>query len=447
MNVTGADQDRHLGRPGQLTGRYQRELIQQVARVLDDAGNQPCPAVGVPGAPDLDAIQRRDGAGHGHLPGAGRVAPGDQGEQRAAVGPGRILGPQPDGRSGATGEALILDHVRRPVLPLDPGDIGRQVRIGPGQGYQRAGGAVRAGVRVSRRGVGGNPRTPDGRRDRDRQQRHHQQLLTPLTAEQAPCPVDDRELRGTAPVVKLGLSRAFQSPATHRDARSLRRRPGRRPGVAGHAPVPQEHDPVRQRRQLRVVRDNHRCDPLPAGGPDSAHHHLPVSGIEGTRWLIRQEQPPPPDKRPGDRNPLPLAAGQLLRKMPGPIRQAHARQGPVGDGTGPAAADAVQLQREGHVLRRCQAGQQVEVLEDVANRPPPQPCPLGRRRPRHRTAIHQHLAGRRLLQRPGDRQQRALTRPAGPHHRHELPRLNREADIAQSGHLASSVVIHPRDMP
>jgi len=61
------------------------------------------------------------------------------------------------------------------------------------------------------------------------------------------------------------------------------------------------------------VRDNHRRDPLPAGGPDDLHHYLPVSGVEGARWLIGQEQPPPPDERPGDGNPLPLAPGQLLR--------------------------------------------------------------------------------------------------------------------------------------
>ena len=77
MNVTSADQDRHPGRRGQLTGRYQRELIQQVARVLDDAGHPPRPAVGVPGAPDAHAIQGRGRAGHCHLPRAGWGVPGD----------------------------------------------------------------------------------------------------------------------------------------------------------------------------------------------------------------------------------------------------------------------------------------------------------------------------------------------------------------------------------
>jgi hypothetical protein len=140
------------------------------------------------------------------------------------------------------------------------------------------------------------------------------------------------------------------------------------------------------------VRDDHRRDPLPAGGPDNLHHHLPVGGVEGTRRLVGQEQPPPPDQRPGDRDPLPLAARQLLRKMPGPVRQAQPGQGTIGDSAGPAAQDAVQLERQGHVLRRRQAGQQVEVLEDKANRPPPQPGPLGRGRARHRPTAHDHLA-------------------------------------------------------
>ena len=86
----------------------------------------------------------------------------------------------------------------------------------------------------------------------------------------------------------------------------------------------------------------------------------------GARWLIGQEEPPPPDERPGDRNPLPLAPGQLLRKMPGTFSQAQSCQGSVGDSAGPAKQDAIQLQRQGHVLGRGQAGQRVEARFSAA---------------------------------------------------------------------------------
>jgi hypothetical protein len=53
-----------------------------------------------------------------------------------------------------------------------------------------------------------------------------------------------------------------------------------------------------------------------------------------------------------------------------------------------------------------------------------------------RDAVDHYLAAGRLLQGPGDGQQRALTRAARPHHRHHRALIDRQADVSQRVHPA-----------
>ena len=114
------------------------------------------------------------------------------------------------------------------------------------------------------------------------------------------------------------------------------------------------------------------------------HHAFAVHGVERAGRLVGQQQPAVADDRPGDGHPLALAAGQLVgvaigRDRRGRARSSAARAAPRRR----LAPTAVELQRERDVLDRGQPGQQVEVLEHVADRPAAQPGPVVARHREH----------------------------------------------------------------
>ena len=133
--------------------------------------------------------------------------------------------------------------------------------------------------------------------------------------------------------------------------------PGGGTGLVGHAPVAQEHHPVGPRGQLRVVGHHHPGHAPLARGADQAHHRLRVDRVQRARRLVGQQQAPLPHHRPGDRHPLALAAGQLVRIAGRPLAEAEVLQGPHPGGAGLSGGDPVQLQRQGDVLGRRQPGQ------------------------------------------------------------------------------------------
>jgi len=110
-----------------------------------------------------------------------------------------------------------------------------------------------------------------------------------------------------------------------------------------------------------------------ACGADQAHHRIRVDRVQRSRRLIGQQQAALPHHRAGDRNPLPFSAGQLIREPGRPVGQAQVRQRRQRRGARCPRGHSVELQRQGNVLGRGQPGQQVEVLEHVPDRAPPQP--------------------------------------------------------------------------
>ena len=60
----------------------------------------------------------------------------------------------------------------------------------------------------------------------------------------------------------------------------------------------------------------------------------PVGGVQAAGRLVGQDDRGPADQGPGDRDPLALAAGQLARPVPGPVREADLGQR-VGRGPAP----------------------------------------------------------------------------------------------------------------
>src|SRR5205807_1507326 len=75
------------------------------------------------------------------------------------------------------------------------------------------------------------------------------------------------------------------------------------------------------------------------------------------------------DQGPGDGRPLHLAAGELARKMVGPVAELHPLQH-LHHGWLDAAG-AVEGERQGDVLRHREGGDEVEELEDEAHPPSP----------------------------------------------------------------------------
>jgi len=145
----------------------------------------------------------------------------------------------------------------------------------------------------------------------------------------------------------------------------------------------------------------------------------------------------------GDRDPLLLAARQLVGEaQPVAVQvdlcQRRQRQPPR-----LAGPDAVQLQRQADVLRCREAGQQVQVLEDVAD-----PA-AAQRRQRHpaagaqRRALHHDLAPGRAVQPAGQVEQGGLARARRSHHRHQLALLDGQRHPAQRMHGGLAAAVDP----
>jgi hypothetical protein len=76
---------------------------------------------------------------------------------------------------------------------------------------------------------------------------------------------------------------------------------------------------------------------------------------------------------PGDRHPLALAAGELVRVVVGPISEAELLEGSDACAIGPSCWVSVELEGQRDVLGGGQTWEQIEVLEHVADCPPAKP--------------------------------------------------------------------------
>ena len=174
--------------------------------------------------------------------------------------------------------------------------------------------------------------------------------------------------------------------------------------------------------------DDHAGDAVAAGGAEQPHHRLAVHRVEGAGRLVGEEDVAVADDGAGDGDPLALAAGEVVGEPVGLVEHAEALERFEAGGPGPLRADAVELERERDVLERGEPGEEVEVLEHVADRPAPQRGPVVGRQAGQVVAVDEHLARRRLLHRTGDGEQRALARAARPHDGDERARRDVEVD-------------------
>jgi hypothetical protein len=117
---------------------------------------------------------------------------------------------------------------------------------------------------------------------------------------------------------------------------------------------------------------------------------------------------------------------QLVADQPHPGRgQLHVR---------PCGRPAVQPERQRDVLGRGQLRQQVEILEDEADAPPPQYRLPPAGEPGQVGAAQPHRAGRGPLETGRALQQRRLAGPGDAEHRGERARGERQRHPVQRGH-------------
>ncbi len=92
----GVDEDRDVIRSSCRRGGDERELVAQIAWVLDDADDRPATAVEGKRLPDLEPQERGHAVGDGSFVGSVRVAASAERQARATVRPARVLGAELD---------------------------------------------------------------------------------------------------------------------------------------------------------------------------------------------------------------------------------------------------------------------------------------------------------------------------------------------------------------
>ena len=365
-----------------LPGCDERELVEEALRVLHDADHLALDAADSPGGSHRKVERRRDAARHGDLVGARRVVPGDEREHRTAEGSVRVLRTELIGVDRSRDRLrLVLDHLDAAEAVLQARDDARRVRVVGREGH----GVLRraeAGV-LRRRVVRRDGRAHDRRRDRDGDEGEDQELLTPLPPEEAPGPADDGPTGRRAAVGGAGVgeavrgrrcsSRLLRNRAFDRATRGARRGTNRKAsGATWSTARPSRRKTTRSAHEARWaswVTTTAATPRLQASRiiRITASPLVESSAPDGSsaRRSLRS-----PTTDASDGHPLALTAGELIGVVPGSIGQPELLERGEPGLVCLACRDAVELEGQRDVLRGGESREEVEVLEDVADRPP-----------------------------------------------------------------------------
>ena len=140
----------------------------------------------------------------------------------------------------------------------------------------------------------------------------------------------------------------------------------------------------------------------------------PDLGVQRGQWLVQQQHARLDGQRAGQRDPLLLAARQLVRVLLGLVGQPdHVQQ--LGRLAAPLRAGLLpHPQPEGHVVHRRHVREQAVALEHHAH------VPAGGRDVRYVLAVHRDRPDVRGLEAGQDAQRRGLPAARGPEQRHQL---------------------------
>ena len=206
--------------------------------------------------------------------------------------------------------------------------------------------------------------------------------------------------------------------------------------VAHDRAVFHRHAPPRARADRRVVRDDDQCHAARVQGLEQVHDIVAGGAIEVARRLVGEDQRRLHDGGARDRHPLALAAGELVRPVPGAVGDAVVVQR-LRDARGALLRrDAGQHHRQGDVLGGGQARHQVETLEHEADALAAHARLLLRRQRGHVAPLEPVGAGIGPVEQAEDVEQGRLARAGRAHHRHVLAGGDAQIDRAQRVHLA-----------
>src|SRR5690606_21725718 len=130
-----------------------------------------------------------------------------------------------------------------------------------------------------------------------------------------------------------------------------------------------------------------------------------------------------------------LAAGELLREVVPPVRHADAAERGLGPLPALGGGEREVEQRELDVLVDRQLVDQVEALEDEAERAPPEVGPAALVVARDVGAVEDEPPAAGLVEQAEDVEQRGLAAAARPHDGDELAGPGLERDVVERGRL------------
>ena len=189
-----------------------------------------------------------------------------------------------------------------------------------------------------------------------------------------------------------------------------------------------------------VMGDHH--DRVPVLVDDLAQqreHAAPGLRVQRSGRLVGEHHLGPGDERPGDRDALLLASGELG----GTVAQALLQPDPRGDFAhlrAPRAA-TVQAQRQADVLGDRERRHQVEGLEDEPDPLAPQDRQPPLAEPRQVSVAERDGAGGGPVEPRRNVQERALARPRRPHDRGERPTGEPDGDPVQGDDRAIALAV------
>jgi hypothetical protein len=194
------------------------------------------------------------------------------------------------------------------------------------------------------------------------------------------------------------------------------------------------------------VADQHQREPVLPPEPLEQRDDL-VTGVlvEVASRLVGQQHPRVFHQGPRDRHPLLLPAGELGRQVPGAVGQPHEFQCPRRALAPLGGADAQRHERGLHVLVRAERGDQVEGLEDEAERAGPHPPDRAVARPRQIGAPEPDVAGGGPVEAAEQLQQRRLAMAGLALDGEPLPLADLKAQVTDGEYLLVPLVVDLAD--
>ena len=207
-----------------------------------------------------------------------------------------------------------------------------------------------------------------------------------------------------------------------------------------NTPVPHGHDPLGRLGHALVMGDEQDRLPAAMQAPEQLEHLGRARRVERTGGLVREQQRRLVHQRPGDREPLALAAGEdageLVRLRPQPEQVEQAARSRLAL----AARAARDYGRQHHVLEDAHPLEQVEELEHETDVHPSNPSPFVFILARERMTGQDYVASGRRLNACNEVQEGGLSTARRTHDCDELASLQIETRATERAHgLAAGI--------